>query len=115
VQPLASRDAGLPHTPYSRKVRQRQQHQPSTRTGNCVTDGLSDSPYGADQGLLVAWGGLSKPARDSLKNQQMRVRVWEASDVVDAVLRNYDRLPEEIRNQLPPIGAHDSVQLRHDW
>jgi restriction system protein len=59
------------------------------------------STYGADQGLLVAWGGLSKPARDALKNQQMRVRVWEASDVVDAVLRNYDRLPEDIRSQIP--------------
>jgi restriction system protein len=31
----------------------------------------------------------------------MRVRVWEASDVVDAVLRNYDRLPEDIRSQIP--------------
>ncbi|RAO30049.1 hypothetical protein ONO86_05601 [Micromonospora noduli] len=57
--------------------------------------------HGADQGLLVAWGGLSKPARDALKNQHLRVRVWEATDVVDAVLRTYDRLPEEIRTQLP--------------
>jgi len=59
------------------------------------------STYGADQGLLVAWGGLSKPARDALKNQQMRVRVWEASDVVDAVLRNYDQLPPDVRTVLP--------------
>jgi restriction system protein len=29
------------------------------------------------------------------------VRVWEAADVVDAVLRTYDRLPEELRAQLP--------------
>lgn len=57
--------------------------------------------HGAEQGLLVAWGGLSKPARDALKNQHLRVRVWEAADVVDAVLRTYDRLPEEIRTQLP--------------
>jgi restriction system protein len=57
--------------------------------------------HGADQGLLVAWGGLSKPARDAMKNQHLRVRVWEASDVVDAVLRTYDQLPEEIRTQLP--------------
>ncbi|NMM17242.1 MAG: restriction endonuclease [Cellulomonas sp.] len=57
--------------------------------------------HGADQGLLVAWGGLSKPARDSLRNQQLRVRIWEAPDVVDAVLRTYDRLPEEIRTTLP--------------
>lgn len=57
--------------------------------------------HGAEQGLLVAWGGLSKPARDALKNQHLRVRVWEAADVVDGVLRTYDRLPEEIRTQLP--------------
>lgn len=59
------------------------------------------STHGADQGLLVAWGGLSKPARDALKNQQMRVRVWEAADVVEALLRTYDRLPEEIRTVMP--------------
>jgi restriction system protein len=59
------------------------------------------STHGADQGLLVAWGGLSKPAREALKNQQLRVRVWEAAEVIDAVLRNYDRLPEEIRTAVP--------------
>jgi restriction system protein len=57
--------------------------------------------HGAEQGLLVAWGGLSKQARDTLRNQRMRVRVWESSDVVDAVLRTYDRLPESIRTQVP--------------
>jgi restriction system protein len=57
--------------------------------------------HGADQGLLVAWGGLSRQARDALKNQHLRVRVWESADVVDAVLRTYDRLPEEIRAKLP--------------
>lgn len=57
--------------------------------------------HGAEQGLLVAWGGLSKPAREALKNQHLRVRVWEAADVVDAVLCTYDRLPEEVRAQLP--------------
>jgi restriction system protein len=57
--------------------------------------------FGADQGLLVAWGGLTKPARDALRNQHLRVRVWEAADVADAVLRTYDRLSEEVRAQLP--------------
>lgn len=46
-------------------------------------------------------GRADKTARDALKNQQMRVRIWEASDVVDAVLRVYDRLPEDVRSQLP--------------
>lgn len=59
------------------------------------------STYGADQGLLVAWGGLTKQARDMLRHQHLRVRVWEATDVVDAVLGNYDRLPDEIQTHLP--------------
>jgi restriction system protein len=57
--------------------------------------------YGADQGLLVAWGGLKKPARTMLEHQHMRVRVWEAVDVIEALLRTYDRLPSEIQTQLP--------------
>lgn len=59
------------------------------------------STQGADQGLLVAWGGLSKPARDSLKGHQLKIRVWEAPEVVEAVLRTYDRLPEDIRTRIP--------------
>lgn len=59
------------------------------------------STYGADQGLLVAWGGLTKPAREALKNQHLRVGVWEAAEVIDAVLRTYDRLPEDIRTAVP--------------
>jgi restriction system protein len=59
------------------------------------------STYGAKQGLLVAWGGVSKQAQDALKTNQLRVRVWQAADVVDAVLANYDRLDDEIRSQLP--------------
>lgn len=57
--------------------------------------------HGAEQGLLVAWDGLTKPARDTLKNQALRVRVWQDTDVVNAVLRTYDRLPEDIRTRLP--------------
>jgi restriction system protein len=57
--------------------------------------------HGADQGLLVAWEGLTKQAQDTLKNNKLRVRVWQAADVVDAVISNYERLPSEIRTALP--------------
>jgi restriction system protein len=57
--------------------------------------------HGANQGLLVAWEGLTKQAHDALKNHKLRVRVWQAADVVDAVLSNYERLPAEIRTALP--------------
>lgn len=57
--------------------------------------------HGAAQGLLVAWGGLSKPAQDTLKGNQLRIRVWQDKDVVDQVLEQYERLDDEIRSRLP--------------
>nr|WP_246045170.1 restriction endonuclease [Rhodococcus oryzae] len=57
--------------------------------------------HGADQGLLVAWGGLTKQARDSIRHQSLRVRIWEAGDVVEAVLRNYDRISADVQALLP--------------
>lgn len=53
------------------------------------------------QGLLVAWGGISKPAEQLLSNQYFRVRVWSSKELLEAVFRNYDRLSEEIRSELP--------------
>jgi restriction system protein len=55
----------------------------------------------ADQGLLVAWGGLSKPGRATVQSQQFRIRVWTAEDVIDGVLRTYESLPEEVRARIP--------------
>ena len=57
--------------------------------------------HGADYGLLVTWTGLTRPARDAVKHQRFRVKVWEADDVVALVLRNYEKLPESITERLP--------------
>lgn len=57
--------------------------------------------YGADQGLLVSWGGLTSSGQSQMQNAHMRVALWTAEDVIDAVLANYDRLPSEIRDRLP--------------
>lgn len=59
------------------------------------------SIHGADQGLLVAWGGLSKPARDALKTHGLRIRVWDATHIAEAVLRSCERLSDEVRSKLP--------------
>jgi restriction system protein len=55
----------------------------------------------AAQGLLVAWGGLTKPARAAAKAQQLSLRVWEAEDLLAKVLATYPRLDEAIRAELP--------------
>ena len=59
------------------------------------------STHGAEQALLVAWGGVNKTARQELRSQFFRVRAWDADNLVDAVLRNYDKLSEELRADLP--------------
>ena len=53
------------------------------------------------QGLLVAWGGISRPAEQLLANQYFRVRVWSSKELLEAIFRTYDRLSEEIRSELP--------------
>ena len=59
------------------------------------------STHGAEQALLVAWGGVNKTARQELRSQFFRVRVWDADDLLDAVLRNYEEFSDELRADLP--------------
>jgi len=56
---------------------------------------------GADQGLLVAYGGVNKPARDLLNNQQFKIKVWDADGLIEAMLAVYPRLDGEIRAEIP--------------
>lgn len=57
--------------------------------------------YGADQGLLVSWGGLSKAGQSQMQNARMRVKLWQAPDIIDAVLASYGQLPANITRKLP--------------
>ena len=57
--------------------------------------------HGADQALLVAWGGLNRQAQAQLVNQHFRIRVWDADELINAVCRNYPHLPYEVRAELP--------------
>ena len=59
------------------------------------------STHGAEQALLVAWGGVNRVAERELRSQFFRVRVWDADNLLDAVLRNYDQLDEQWRTELP--------------
>jgi restriction system protein len=59
------------------------------------------STHGADQGLLVAWGGVNKVAKRELENQRFNLRVWDSSALIEAVCRNYAHLPEDLRTELP--------------
>ena len=55
----------------------------------------------ADQGLLVAWGGITKDARREIRTDRLSMRVWSADDILDQLFEVYDRLPDETRASIP--------------
>ena len=57
--------------------------------------------FKAEQGLLVCWGGFNKPVLQEAKQSHFTVRLWESRDLVEAIFRNYERLPAEIQAELP--------------
>lgn len=61
--------------------------------------------YGADHGLLVAWGGVSKPAQTEFAHLRTTMRVWDGEILLEKLLDAYPHLPEEIRVRLPLTQA----------
>lgn len=55
----------------------------------------------AEHGLLVAWSGFTTPVRARVNELYFRVRLWGREEILDALFDGYDRLPEEIRADLP--------------
>jgi restriction system protein len=57
--------------------------------------------FKAEHGLLVSWGGLTNPADREARDSFFSVRVWDSRELLQAVFRNYDRLAEDVRAELP--------------
>src|SRR5208283_4995693 len=55
------------------------------------------SKFACEQGLLVSWGGFTKPLNQDARNDFFKVRLWDQGDVVEAILVNYERLDDEIK------------------
>ncbi len=60
----------------------------------------------ADHGLLVSWSGFKPTVRKRTNELFFRVRLWGREEIISALLSVYDKLPEEIRAELP---------LRRTW
>ncbi len=56
---------------------------------------------GAQQGLLVSWGGFKNSVERETASQFFRVRLWGRNELVDQILEHYERLPAELRAELP--------------
>lgn len=57
--------------------------------------------FGAEQGLLVSWGGFTREARNEARRMFFGIRLWDADDLVTAVLQHYDQFSEDLKADLP--------------
>ncbi|WP_027568429.1 restriction endonuclease [Bradyrhizobium sp. URHA0013] len=55
----------------------------------------------ADYGLLVSWSGFTSVVEARKSQLYFRVRLWGRTEIIEALLEVYDRLPEELRAELP--------------
>ena len=62
--------------------------------------------FRAQQGLLVCWGGFTKAILTEVRIGHFSIRLWDNSDLVEAVYRTYQRLPAEVQAELP---------LKQEW
>ena len=61
--------------------------------------------FKAEQGLLVCWGGVNKVVLAEAKQGHFMVRLWDSHHLVEAIYRNYERLPAETKAALPLTRA----------
>ena len=56
---------------------------------------------GADQGLLISWGGFNAKVPIEERNQFFSIRLWDSGDLIQALLENYEKLYPDIQTVLP--------------
>lgn len=57
--------------------------------------------FRADYGILVAWGGLNNVADQEMSRSFFSTRIWEQGDIIDEVLKYYDKFDDELKAELP--------------
>ena len=57
--------------------------------------------FHADQGLLVCWGGFTRALEREARQSFFKVRLWRADNLVSAIYRAYEQLPEQIQAEIP--------------
>lgn len=57
--------------------------------------------FRAEQGLLVSWGGFKSSVIAEARRLFFEIRLWDAGDLVRAVLEDYERMSPELQAELP--------------
>lgn len=57
--------------------------------------------FGADQGLVVCWGGFKASALNEARQLFFTIRLWDSGDLVAALQKNYQNLPPDLQAEIP--------------
>jgi restriction system protein len=57
--------------------------------------------FRAEQGLLVAWRGFKGTVQQEARQSYFATRLWDAEDLMDELFSVYERLPDDLRSELP--------------
>jgi len=57
--------------------------------------------FAAEQGLLVSWGGFKDSVHREGRRVFFEIRLWDSDRLIDALLANYEKLPEDMQAELP--------------
>lgn len=57
--------------------------------------------FGAEQGLLVSWGGFKTSVIKEAQCIFFDIRLWDSGDILDALFENYDQLPKDLQAEIP--------------
>ena len=57
--------------------------------------------FNAEQGLLVCWGGFNRKVIEEARRSFFTIRLWDSGDLLEAIIKNYDRFPDALQAELP--------------
>lgn len=56
---------------------------------------------GADQGLVVSWGGFKSSALKQSRERFFSIRTWDSVDLLKNIFRHYNHFDDELKAELP--------------
>ncbi|MCM2354390.1 MAG: restriction endonuclease [Pseudobdellovibrio sp.] len=57
--------------------------------------------FGADHGLLVSLSGYKSGVKKQCRDAYFKIRLWDQDDLLTALFKSYDSLPEAMQAQIP--------------
>lgn len=59
------------------------------------------SRINAEHGLFVSWSGFKRSVNKEKRHLFFKVRLWDSSDLIEALLKNYENLSDAIQAEIP--------------